>query len=168
MRFIYGTGRGGLTRSKGGGPGEENVLGATLRAGGRALAGGYFGGPVITAAEISLSERFSIMPCFGGKNFFYTFGLDAGACRIAMSGVTTVDGGPCEQKVTQVSTAVLDYMNHGRASLAENPCAVTIGSLAIAGRLIQMSVGTVDSASNLMRVTYVVALPQFLGGGANA
>lgn len=165
MKFIYGTGRGGLTLSKTESSKNESVLGATLHGGGESLAGGKFGGPIVTAAEIMLSERYAITPCFGGQNFLYTFGIDASASQIVMSAVTTVDGGPCDAKAPQVATSVLDYVKAARASVATAPCDITIGSLAIAGRIVKMNVGTVDSASNLMRVTYVIVLPQFLGGG---
>lgn len=122
---------------------------------------------LISSISFTQKEKFSVVECFGERNFVYAFGHDPTGSVMDVTITTFLvnkDGhniGDGMQYLTGEYASGRLSKNQKRGS-----CVLTIGSkLKIEGFIVGMSTSTVDQLHNIQSFTYSIVITNVQGGG---
>lgn len=120
---------------------------------------------LISGISFTQREKFSVVECFGERNFVYAFGHDPTGSTMDVT-ITTMLVNKDGRNIGDGMEALTREYERGR--LSKNPkkgsCVLTIGSrLKVEGYIVGMSTATIDQLHNLQSFTYTLVITNAQG-----
>ena len=133
------------------------------------LAGGTIPEPgsrvtpfIVTSVSFSQKEKFSVVQCFGDRNYTYAFGHDPTASMLEVTLTSFLAGTGGTSYGGALKQAVAAYRK-ARLSMSKKLVKLTMGSLYMEGFLVGMTSATQDQEHNLQSITFVIMLVKAQG-----
>lgn len=117
---------------------------------------------LVTSVSFSQKEKFSVVQCFGDRNYTYAFGHDPTASMLEVTLTSFLAGTDGETYGDALKQLVTAYQK-SRLSASKKLVQLTLGTMYMEGFLVGMTGATQDQEHNLQSVTFVIMLVKAQG-----
>ena len=142
-------------------------MGAVFSAGGGGIGSGGTAPCFISAVSIKQVEKFSVVPCFGDRNYTYAFGHDATASLMEITFTCFLVDPSGNSFGLSLATLMKTYAAR-RLSKQPELATLTIGSCSVQGFWVGMGSGTMNAEYNLQTFTAQLILVSAQDGAGSS